>query len=201
MPSDIYRFEEDSSRTGLSDTTPKSRTKERVVFVVLILALIGALIGVSIYFTNKNNDLEDDNAKKTSKLAQLSQIGEVTESPTTDSLPDVDVLNKRIDCIPEAASKFVEATEELCHKRGCYFQKSGVDGVPDCYFSEKVGYSVKSYTETSLGLRLKLELNGNGGPFGNDWKHVDLNVEMRGNDIIRFTVCIYMIFIRLFGKK
>ena len=181
VKSEFYRFEEVSGPIG-SDLSPKSRTKERVILGIIVLALIGALIGVSVYFSRKNNELEDENA-----ALKASGLALTTESVSTQTLHS---LHKRIDCIPEAQGKYINATLELCQQRKCIFQKSGVEGIPDCYFAQNVGYKVKvnSFKETVLGYQLQLEINGFGGPFGNDWKYVDFNVEMRGNDIIRFMV-------------
>ncbi|XP_067678896.1 maltase-glucoamylase-like [Haliotis asinina] len=94
----------------------------------------------------------------------------------------------RIDCYPEALSWKISVTKEECEKRNCVFDNSTNAPIPACYFrQENYGYSVSGPVEqTTLGFRVPLTRLG-AGPFGNDVQNITFNVEMRGNDVLRFT--------------
>ena len=108
-------------------------------------------------------------------------------SPSSTESPS---LLQRIDCIPEAKGQNVKVTEELCSRRGCIYDQNNaaVDNIPSCYFSpENTGYTVTNVRNTPLGFKCDLDLKSK-GPFGFDLSHMEFEVQMLGNDIIRFKV-------------
>ncbi|XP_052256801.1 sucrase-isomaltase, intestinal-like isoform X2 [Dreissena polymorpha] len=192
----------------------KSRrsNRERYVWIFLVLALIAAVIGVSIYFSKnyeKKGSSESgssgaqtgDVASTTAPKPTSTASGIVTTKQSTDTVqststsgtivpsttvpPTEDELRRRIECIPEAQGGVVKATPELCDKRGCIYSQSNKKGVPDCYFSQEIGYKVNGVSNTALGFRADL-VKKKEGPFGDDLEKAVFVVEMLGDDIIHF---------------
>lgn len=202
----FYRFEETSAEPIGSSEKSKSSKRERIFWIICVLLLIGAVIGVSIYFTQKDQDDDSSIGGKTDEQSGgkittpmiLTTKSPITEAPTTNGptnaptrKPDMDEMLKRIDCIPEAHGGVVEATLELCDRRGCTYSDTGEAGIPACYFGSDQGYRVTSYEDTTLGFRVYLNKKID-GPFGNDLEKAVFELEMRGDNIIRFKVRLYL---------
>lgn len=186
----FYRFEQTSDTPLESNEKSKSCTRERICWIFLVLLLIGAVVGVSVYFTQKDKDDsaaagksdEQTGDKTTAAPTKLTSVVS-TAKPSSSSTGAPDVL-QRIDCIPEAQGGVVKATKELCNRRRCLYSDSEE---PACYFSSEQGYRAKEYENTNLGFRVYLEKKVD-GPFGDDFQEAIFSVEMRGDNIIRFTV-------------
>lgn len=173
--------------------------RERGVWVVLCLVLAAALIGVIVYFTqnySKNSDtlsipekqtgtLGTTNAPIVTKPTAASPTG--ASSSTTHQPPSRSELLQRLDCIPEAMGNASKANRELCSKRFCIYDDTGEPGIPVCYFCPDLGYRVQGITHTNNGFRVDLEKKQD-GPFGRDIEEAVFEVQMLGNDLIRFTV-------------
>ena len=114
-----------------------------------------------------------------------------TQSSTSSAVPpSTDELLQRIDCIPEAKGQNVKVTKELCSRRNCIFDTKnyGTITAPACYFSsEKTGYKASNFQDTGLGFKCDLDLKGQ-GPFGLDLTHMEFEVQMLGDNILRFKV-------------
>ena len=134
------------------------------------------------------SSLAPTSSEPTSPVTPLSTV--TPTSSVTPSSTESPSLLQRIDCIPEAKGQNVKVTEELCSRRGCIYDQNNaaVDNIPSCYFSpEKTGYTVTNVRSTPLGFKCDLDLKGK-GPFGLDLSHMEFEVQMLGNDIIRFKV-------------
>ncbi|XP_060598146.1 sucrase-isomaltase, intestinal-like [Ruditapes philippinarum] len=190
----FYRFEESASPVVIGEEKPKSCSRERLCWILLVLLLIGAVIGVSVYFTGKDDTASDGklDAQTGGKVTTGAPVVTVTTKGTaattskTTEKPDIQELYKRIDCIPEAHGGVVKATPELCTRRRCVYSDSGIAGIPVCYFKPGQGYRAARYENTNLGFRVNLEKKVD-GPFGSDLDTAVFNVEMRGDNMIRFT--------------
>lgn len=191
-------------------------TRERCLWILIALLLIGAVVGVSVYFTQNythNDDVPDAperqaGTKGTTSVSIVTGSGDSgstkqmeTTKPSTTTSPQSTTsytrteLLQRIDCIPEAEGNVTIATRELCDKRFCFYDDTGEDGIPVCYFNPDIGYKVVGITNTALGFRVDLEQKMD-GPFGNDIEKVVFEVHMLGNNIIRFQVryCLLILF-------
>lgn len=182
----FYRFEQTTDSPLENHEKSKSCTRERICWIFLVLLLIGAVVGVSVYFTQKDKDDSAAGGKKDEQMGDKVTTAaptKLTSAKPSASTGAPDVF-QRIDCIPEAQGGVVKATQELCNRRRCLYSDSGE---PVCYFSSMQGYMAKEYENTDLGFRVYLEKKVD-GPFGDDFQEAVFNVEMRGDNIIRFTV-------------
>ena len=210
---DIHRFQQ---MEVIGETPRKSGNRERICWIVLVLLLIAAVIGVSVYFTQNyekkgddsesgKNDAQNQGTTRAPPVTVTTKA--TTAAPTTSKAttttkattapPTDEELQRRTDCIPEAQGMYVKATQELCAERGCVYEESSKSDVPVCFFKPDQGYKVSQVSETALGFRVDLERKS-AGPFGDDWNTAVFSVEMLGNDIIHFQVRlelkIYVLF-------
>jgi hypothetical protein len=97
-------------------------------------------------------------------------------------------VNERIDCYPEASSKFSGYSKEACLARNCLFDDNPGIGVAQCYLSPNYGYHLEEVAQQVNGvLRFKLKRNKKvGAMFENPIDNVLLDVQYYTNDIIRF---------------
>ncbi|XP_046544792.1 LOW QUALITY PROTEIN: sucrase-isomaltase, intestinal-like [Haliotis rubra] len=150
--------------------------------------VLGVNINVShVRLTSENRDLNFtfDADKKILRISDHLPVNKPFQIVWTQETDD---YFTRIDCYPEALSWKISVTKEECEKRNCVFDNSTHAPIPACYFhQENYGYSVSGPVEqTALGFRVPLTRLG-AGPFGNDVQNITFNVEMRGNDVLRFT--------------
>ncbi|UJR10929.1 hypothetical protein I4U23_015114 [Adineta vaga] len=93
----------------------------------------------------------------------------------------------RIDCYPEALSKFSNYSKEACLKRNCIFDEKVTLNMTQCYLKRNYGYKVIHEEQTESGLRLKLKRNSAvASMFPEPIKNVILDVQYYTNDILRF---------------
>lgn len=209
----FYKFEETSSPIVIGEEKSKSCTRERLCWIFLVLVLIGAVVGVSVYFTGKDKDsaegkTDTQNGDKitTGKITTGTPVVTVTTTKATTTMskvtekPDMQQMYKRIDCIPEAQGGVVKVTQELCSRRRCVYSDTGIKDIPVCYFDSDQGYRAVRYETTNLGYRVNLEKKAD-GPFGSDFDTAVFNIEMRGDNLIRFTVSAspFKVFIFIFN--
>ncbi|CAF2051540.1 unnamed protein product [Rotaria magnacalcarata] len=97
-------------------------------------------------------------------------------------------LSERIDCFPEAESKFSYYSKDNCLARGCLFDDWSPAGVIQCYLNPNYGYILRENAQqTSNGIRLRLRRNqAIGSMFPSPIENVVLDVQHYTNDIIRF---------------
>ncbi|XP_071117585.1 maltase-glucoamylase-like isoform X2 [Haliotis cracherodii] len=140
---------------------------------------------VRLISENRDLNFTFDSAKKILRITDDLPVNKPFQLTWTHETQD---HFSRIDCYPEALSWKIGVTKEECEKRNCIFDKDGRAPFPLCYFrQEDYGYSVSGPVEqTTLGFRVPLTRLGE-GPFGNDVQNITFNVEMRGNDVLRFT--------------
>ena len=108
--------------------------------------------------------------------------------------------DSRFDCYPQLG-----ATEEKCKARGCCWvpasarpnpkMRAGRNltnlDTPYCFYSADYGgYKVTGMKETDMGFLLNLELNSRGGPYGNNYKEIVVDVSMETQTRLRVTVSI-----------
>ena len=187
---EFYRFEETPGSQPYGGSSEKSSCSAAKVFVgLLVIALAAALIAVVVYYNTGERKTKLDAETPGSSD---EQVGGTT---TTTVAPPVEKLYRRIDCIPEGKGQYVNVTQELCLKRNCIYD-SGNHGnnAPTCYFStEKTGYSATNCRDTMLGFKCDLHLKGQ-GPFGLDLEMMEFEVQMLGDNIVRFKVRQISIF-------
>lgn len=96
--------------------------------------------------------------------------------------------NERIDCFPDAESKYSGYSKDECLKRNCLFDDNAYPGLIQCYLSPNYGYQlVGSPTNIVNGLRYQLKRNqAIGSMFKDPIENVLLDVIYYTNDIIRF---------------
>ena len=191
----FYHFEEDAGVSAVGEGKKSKVTPVKVIVGLLIVALAAALIGVLIYYNTGDRKSKNEQGSAEQQTGSDSTTKQSTyQSTSTTTLtstipPSTDELLQRTDCIPEAKGQNVNVTEALCFKRGCIFDENdyGIDA-PHCFFSsEKMGYKVSNYQTTGLGFKCDLDLKGQ-GPFGLDLNHMEFEVQMLGDNIIRFKV-------------
>ena len=110
-----------------------------------------------------------------------------TVAPATPSVTE----QERVDCYPEAEGGLDQPDRERCLSRGCEWLESGMPGAPPCFIpgdgTSGHGYSLISQTETALGFQIILKRRGV-GLFGENIENIQLDVEYRGDNMIRFKV-------------
>lgn len=211
---DFYRFEE-SSENVVGYSNGRSKVTPAKVFIgFLIVALAVALIAVVIYYNTgeRKTKLEGNVASPTDEQIASPASTTLTSpifstdasmtstSPTaltSPTAPSTEELNKRIDCIPEATGQYVNVTEDLCRKRNCIFDRKDYgNGAPLCFFAtQKTGYRVSRCQDTKLGFKCDLQLKGQ-GPFGLDLNIMEFEVQMLGDDIVRFKVRMFLLLFK-----
>lgn len=94
----------------------------------------------------------------------------------------------RIDCFPEATSKFSGYSKGACLARNCLFDDSASNGLIQCYLRPNYGYQLNGVPQaTSSGMRFQLRRNqAVGSMFPEPIENVLLDVEYYSNDILRF---------------
>ena len=109
--------------------------------------------------------------------------------------------DSRFDCFPQLG-----ATEGKCEARGCCWRlpmnkevrpagsnKTGLTNLatPYCFFpSNFAGYKVTGSKETVTGFQLSLELAGRGGPYGNNYKEIVIDIALETQSRLHVTVSI-----------
>lgn len=201
-----YQFTQDEVIGSDGRRRSSGCSRERCLWILFALLLIGAVVGVSVYFTQNythNDDVPNAperqvGTKGTTSVSIVTGSTKQTQTkPSTTTSPQSTAsytrteLLQRIDCIPEAKGNVTIATRELCDKRFCFYEDTGEDGIPVCYFNPDIGYKVVGVTNTAVGFRVDLEQKMD-GPFGNDIERVVFEVHMLGNNIIRFQVRYFL---------
>ena len=94
----------------------------------------------------------------------------------------------RIDCFPEAESKFSGYSKDACLARNCLFDDSANNGLIQCYLRPNYGYQLNGVPQTtSNGMQFRLKRNqAVGSMFPEPIENVLLDVQYYSNDILRF---------------
>ena len=97
-------------------------------------------------------------------------------------------FSQRIDCFPEAETKFSSYSKENCLKRQCLFDEWSPPGIVQCYLNPKYGYLLKEDPQVlPNGIRLRLQRNqAVGSMFSDPIENVILDVQYYSNEIVRF---------------
>ncbi len=97
-------------------------------------------------------------------------------------------LADRIDCYPDAESKFATYSKENCLARHCLFDDAAGPGVTQCYLRPNYGYQLQGgQQDTPNGIQLRLKRNqAVESLFAQPIENVLLDVQYYTNDIIRF---------------
>ena len=106
-------------------------------------------------------------------------------------------MSDLLDCNPEAFRGVDVLSETECVNRGCIYDTTHSQ-LPSCLMSPKAyGYEVAgSREDTELGFKYLLKHKGKLGPYSSDEnkdiEFLNFEVEMRGNDVLRFKVKLYL---------
>ena len=107
-------------------------------------------------------------------------------------------MSDLLDCNPEAFRGVDVLSETECVNRGCTYDMTHSQ-LPSCLMSPKdYGYEVAgSREDTELGFKYLLKHKEKAGPYSSD-KNKDIEflnfeVEMRGNEVLRFKVKLYVL--------
>ncbi|CAF1261434.1 unnamed protein product, partial [Rotaria sordida] len=96
-------------------------------------------------------------------------------------------ITQRIDCYPEAKSRFSNYSKEACLKRNCLFDETPRLNVTQCYLNPAYGYIFQEEVQTKTGIQIKLQRNqAIASMFPEPIDNVILNVQYYTNDILRF---------------
>ncbi len=96
-------------------------------------------------------------------------------------------ITQRIDCYPEAKSKFSNYSKDACLKRSCLFDEGASVNVTQCYLKPDHGYIFQQEEQTKTGIRIKLKRNqAVASMFPEPIDNVGLDVQYYTNDILRF---------------
>ena len=176
-------FEMDDDLTRQKKKTGK-RNKYIIIGVVAVVVL-GVTAGLIGYFVSEDsNDSSGSNPPP-------PETGPTTPAP----MPEEDLV--KLDCFPEASSPQEELTEEKCEQRGCIYEPSDYDGVPDCYVDvETMGFEVVSaptmFTSNVIEYILKPKIST--GMFGEQFDNVSFKVESISDQILHFSVSMVVCY-------
>jgi hypothetical protein len=97
-------------------------------------------------------------------------------------------LNERIDCYPDATSKFSGYSKQKCLARGCLFDDAAGPGVMQCYLAPNYGYQLNGTPQSTVnGVTYTLKRNSaRNSMFPAPVENLRLDVQYYTNDIIRF---------------
>lgn len=97
------------------------------------------------------------------------------------------VTTQRINCYPEAESKFSNYSKQSCLNRNCLFDETANSNDIQCYMNPNYGYIVQQVEPTETGIQIKLRRNQTiNSMFPEPIDNVILDVQYYTNDIIRF---------------
>ncbi|CAF2771503.1 unnamed protein product [Rotaria sp. Silwood2] len=97
-------------------------------------------------------------------------------------------VTDRIDCYPEAESKYSNFSKDACLARNCLFDDMANSSVIQCYLRPTYGYLLKQdVQQTPTGIRLRLQRNqAIASPFPEPIENILLDIQYYTNDIVRF---------------
>ena len=157
----------------------KATRKNCVMGGILALVLAGAVAGLLAFFVTASSDDGDDIPLP------------VTTSTTRASVTEADLV--KLDCYPEAGSPQEQLTRHKCEARGCIYEPSEYDGVPDCFVDvNSTGFELVSQplvlmaSTTEYILRPKNSI----GMFGQQFENVSFKVERLSDYMLHFSVSI-----------
>ncbi|XP_007446500.1 PREDICTED: sucrase-isomaltase, intestinal [Lipotes vexillifer] len=112
-------------------------------------------------------------------------IHTTTVYPGSGKCPSVlnDLINERINCIPEQFP-----TQTLCAARGCCWRPWNNSVIPWCFFVDNHGYNAEGTTSTNTGLEAKLNRIPSPTLFGNDINTVLLTTQSQTPKRFRFKI-------------
>ncbi|XP_061049452.1 sucrase-isomaltase, intestinal [Eubalaena glacialis] len=112
-------------------------------------------------------------------------IRTTTVYPGSGKCPSVlnDLINERINCIPEQFP-----TKTLCAARGCCWRPWNNSVIPWCFFVDNHGYNAEGTTSTNTGLEAKLNRIPSPTLFGNDINTVLLTTQSQTPKRFRFKI-------------
>ena len=181
-------FEMDDDLTRQKKKTNKR--KKYIIIGVVAVVVLGVTAGLIGYFVS------EDSSDSSGSNPPPPDTGPTTPAP----IPEEDLV--KLNCFPEASSPQEELTEEKCEQRGCIYEPSDYDGVPDCYVDvESTGFEVVSaptmFTSNVIEYILKPKVST--GMFGEQFDNVSFKVESISDQILHFSVSIiFLLFCHLF---
>ena len=160
-----------------------SKRKKYIIIGVVTVVVLGVTAGLIGYFVSEDSN----NSSGSNPPPPPPETTTTTPAP----IPEEDLV--KLDCFPEASSPQEKLTEEKCEQRGCIYEPSDYDGVPDCYVdAESTGFEVVSAptTRASNVIEYILKPKVSTGMFGEQFDNVSFKVESISDQILRFSVSI-----------
>ena len=176
--------------TLLKQKKKRDKRKKYIIIGVVAVVVLGVTAGLIGYFVS-----EDSNDSSGSNPPPLPKTTTTTPAP----IPEEDLV--KLDCFPEASSPQEELTQEKCEQRGCIYDPSDYDGVPDCYVdAESTGFEVVSAPTmlTSNVIEYILKPKVSTGMFGEQFDNVSFKVESVSDQILHFSVSINFCYSSVF---
>ena len=176
--------------TLLKQKKKRDKRKKYIIIGVVAVVVLGVTAGLIGYFVN-----EDSNDSSGSNPPPLPKTTTTTPAP----IPEEDLV--KLDCFPEASSPREELTQEKCEQRGCIYDPSDYDGVPDCYVdAESTGFEAVSAPTmlTSNVIEYILKPKVLTGMFGEQFDNVSFKVESVSDQILHFSVSINFCYSSVF---
>ena len=176
--------------TLLKQKKKRDKRKKYIIIGVVAVVVLGVTAGLIGYFVS-----EDSNDSSGSNPPPLPKTTTMTPAP----IPEEDLV--KLDCFPEASSPQEELTQEKCEQRGCIYDPSDYDGVPDCYVdAESTGFEVVSAPTmlTSNVIEYILKPKVSTGMFGEQFDNVSFKVESVSDQILHFSVSINFCYSSVF---
>ena len=169
-----------------SQKKKSGKRKKYIVIGVVTVVVLGVTAGLIGYFVSEDsNDSSGSNPPP-----PLPETTTTTPAP----IPEEDLI--KLDCFPEASSPQEELTWEKCEQRGCIYDPSDYEGVPDCYVdAESTGFEVVSAPTmlTSNVIEYILKPKVSTGMFGEQFHNVSFKVESVSDQILHFSVSIIFV--------
>ena len=156
--------------------------KKYIIGGIIVVVIIGVVAGLVAYFVTESSEDSSDSPPP------------ATTTTTPAPIPEADLV--KLDCYPEAGSPQETLTQEKCEQRGCIYEPSDFEGVPDCFVNvESTGFEVISATSdlTMNVAEYILRPKNPMGMFGPQFENVSFKVEMVADQILHFSVSILSI--------
>ena len=173
----------------LKQKKKRDKRKKYIIIGVVAVVVLGVTAGLIGYFVSEDSNDSGSNPPPLPK----------TTTTTSAPIPEEDLV--KLDCFPEASSPQEELTQEKCEQRGCIYDPSDYDGVPDCYVdAESTGFEVVSAPTmlTSNVIEYILKPKVSTGMFGEQFDNVSFKIESVSDQILHFSVSIIFCYSSVF---
>ncbi|KAL6037194.1 hypothetical protein STEG23_003004 [Scotinomys teguina] len=119
------------------------------------------------------------------KVPAVEVTGNPTSAPSLGKCPSEqdDLINERINCIPEQTP-----TQAKCEERGCCWSPWNNSIIPWCFFANNHGYKAEGLNVKDTGLEAKLNRIPSPTLFGEDIQSVLLTTQSQTPNRLRFKI-------------